>query len=480
MEVRAQLSMVLNLDKCIGCHACSVACKNMWTNRRGAEYMWWNNVETKPGTGYPSSWEDQNKYNGGWEKTASGMKLKMGGQAKLFSRIFYNPDQPVMKNYYEPWTYQFENLINAPDGDVLPTARAVSQITGEFMDIKKGPNWDDDLSGSDLYAVNDPNLTQEEQQMIRDFETVFMFHLPRLCNHCLNPACAASCPSGAIYKRGEDGIVLVNQEKCKSWRYCVTACPYKKVYYNWNTQKSEKCIMCFPRIENGEPTLCAQSCPGKIRSLGVLLYDLDALTEAMTADEKDLVEAFRSCVLDPKDPKVKKAAAENGITAEWIKAAENSVIYSYVKELGIALPLHPEFRTFPSFFYVPPLSPVVRSSETHSGIPELKDLKIPARLLADKFTAGNVAEIERVLKKLLDIRRYKRALMLKDEHEARKTAAESLLSAEQMEKAYRLFTQAKMKERMLIPMSSRGEDGDPYEKQGCTGFGIQGKKGWRK
>ena len=55
MNVRSQISMVFHLDKCIGCHTCSIACKNVWTDRRGTEYMWWNNVETKPGTGFPTA-----------------------------------------------------------------------------------------------------------------------------------------------------------------------------------------------------------------------------------------------------------------------------------------------------------------------------------------------------------------------------------------------------------------------------------------
>ena len=59
MKIRAQIGMVLNLDKCIGCHTCSVTCKNVWTSRPGTEYIWFNNVETKPGVGYPKSWEDQ-------------------------------------------------------------------------------------------------------------------------------------------------------------------------------------------------------------------------------------------------------------------------------------------------------------------------------------------------------------------------------------------------------------------------------------
>src|SRR5660398_289643 len=66
MDIRSQISMVFHLDKCIGCHTCSIACKNTWTDRKGAEYMWWNNVETKPGTGYPTKWEDQEIYKGGW------------------------------------------------------------------------------------------------------------------------------------------------------------------------------------------------------------------------------------------------------------------------------------------------------------------------------------------------------------------------------------------------------------------------------
>ncbi len=83
MHVRAQVSMVMNLDKCIGCHTCSVTCKNVWTNRRGAEYMWFNDVETKPGVGYPKRWEDQEQWKGGWELDRKGrLRLKAGGTGR--------------------------------------------------------------------------------------------------------------------------------------------------------------------------------------------------------------------------------------------------------------------------------------------------------------------------------------------------------------------------------------------------------------
>ncbi len=55
-----------------------------------------------------------------------------------------------------------------------------------------------------------------------------MMYLPRLCEHCLNPSCVASCPSGAMYKRDEDGIVLVDQDACRGWRYCGTVVEYRK------------------------------------------------------------------------------------------------------------------------------------------------------------------------------------------------------------------------------------------------------------
>ena len=66
MRVMAQMAMVMNLDKCIGCHTCSVTCKQAWTNRAGTEYVWFNNVETRPGQGYPRRYADQERWRGGW------------------------------------------------------------------------------------------------------------------------------------------------------------------------------------------------------------------------------------------------------------------------------------------------------------------------------------------------------------------------------------------------------------------------------
>jgi nitrate reductase beta subunit len=156
MDIRLQMAMVFHLDKCIGCHTCSIACKNVWTDRKGAEYMWWNNVETKPGTGYPTAWEDQQKYHGGWEQKNGQPDLRMGRRELRVLNIFHNPHLPKLDDYYEPWTYKYEDLFDSPEGADQPTARPISMITGKYVDIEAGPNWDDDLGGSPVYAANDP------------------------------------------------------------------------------------------------------------------------------------------------------------------------------------------------------------------------------------------------------------------------------------------------------------------------------------
>ena len=89
MKVRAQIAMVLNLDKCIGCHTCSITCKNVWTNREGVEYVWFNNVETKPGIGYPKDWENQERWKGGWVRRKNGKIVpRQGYKWRILSNGF--------------------------------------------------------------------------------------------------------------------------------------------------------------------------------------------------------------------------------------------------------------------------------------------------------------------------------------------------------------------------------------------------------
>ncbi|WP_298717552.1 4Fe-4S dicluster domain-containing protein [uncultured Oceanisphaera sp.] len=294
MAVKRQLSMVLDLNKCIGCHTCSTACKLMWTNRNGREFMYWNNVETMPGEGYPRDYQNM---GGGFDADGA---LRLGRQ-------------PSQEDYGIPWEYNYEEaLMTGTDPWLRPNVKPTW-----------GANWDEDEGEGDY-----PNS--------------YYFYLPRLCNHCSNPGCLAACTRNAIYKRQEDGIVLVDQERCRGYRYCVNACPYKKVYFNEQISKSEKCIFCYPRIEKGLPTACAQQCVGRIRWIGYL-------------DD------------------------------------EAGPIHLLVNKYKVALPLHAEWGTQPNVFYVPPMSPPKYGPDGKA----LKESRIPLDYLESLFgkRVGEVLEM---------------------------------------------------------------------------------------
>jgi complex iron-sulfur molybdoenzyme family reductase subunit beta len=253
---KRQLAMVMDLNKCIGCQTCTVACKTQWTNRDGRQYMYWNNVETRPGTGYPKGWEE---LGGGFD--ASGA-LREGTVPSLAG------------GYGTPWDFSLDEA--ARGGEIRPSEEP-----------RHGPNWDEDRGGG-------------------EFPNSWFFYLPRICNHCADPGCLAACPRGAIFKRDQDGVVLVDQSRCEGLRYCIAGCPYKKVYFNPGTFRSEKCILCFPRVEKGLPPACAQQCVGRLRFVGYL-------------DD------------------------------------EAGQVHQLVRRWKVALPLHPEYGTQPNVFYVPPL-----------------------------------------------------------------------------------------------------------------------------
>ena len=146
---------------------------------------------------------------------------------------------------------------------------------------------------------------------------------------------------------------------------CVSAYPYKKVYYNWTSGKSEKCILCFPRLETGQAPACAHSCVGRIRYMGVLLYDAEKIEAIASVPDDQLLDAQLDIILDPNDPAVIEAALECGIDEGWIDSAQQSPIYKFVKEWGMALPLHPEYRTLAMMYYIPPLSPIMSTIENN-------------------------------------------------------------------------------------------------------------------
>jgi len=477
MKIRAQVAMVLNLDKCIGCHTCSITCKNVWTSRDGVEYAWFNNVETKPGIGYPKEWENQDKWLGGWTRNAAGkLEPRQGSRLGILAKLFTNPNLPQIDEYYEPFTYDYEHLQKAPLVQTPPTARPVSVLTGKKMEkIEWGPNWEDDLGGEFGARSKDKLFDDVQKEMYSTFENTFMMYLPRLCEHCLNPACVASCPSGSIYKREDDGIVLVDQDKCRGWRMCISGCPYKKIYYNWQSGKAEKCLFCYPRIEAGQPTVCAETCVGRIRYLGVMLYDADRIQDAAAVENpQDLYQSQLDIFLDPHDPAVQAEALRQGIAQSWLDAACKSPVYKMACEWKVAFPLHPEYRTLPMVWYIPPLSPIQSAAAAgHMGmdgvIPDVKSLRIPVKYLANLLTAGEVAPVLKALERMLAMRAYKRSEVVDGAQDLAVLQQVGLTPA-QVEDMYQIMAIANYEDRFVIPSSHKEMVEDSFNDKASCGF----------
>jgi len=258
-----QIAWVFDTNKCIACQTCSIACKSAWTSGRGQEYMFWNNVETKPWGFYPLGWD-----------------------VRLLEEL--GPQK------WDGTTYAGKTIFeSAPYGE---------EILGVEMAEE---DWDH------------PNLGEDEVSQQVQLKAVYeiphaswMFYLQRICNHCTYPACLAACPRKAIYKR-EDGIVLIDQKRCRGYQECVRACPYKKPMFRQVTGKSEKCIACFPAVESGRQTQCVETCIGRIRLVGFL--------------------------------------------SRWDAVREDNPIDYLVHVKKVALPLYPQFGTEPNVYYIPPI-----------------------------------------------------------------------------------------------------------------------------
>lgn len=282
---RRQLAIVIDLNKCIGCQACTLACKNHWTSGPDQGHVWWRRVVTMPGSGSPHGWEDLGGPGSGAKTTPS--------------RI------PTLEEWGGSRTYDYEKVYNAPYGTI-----PLAPVSGPERTI----NWDEDIA-SGTY----PNS--------------YFFYMPTLCMHCTNPPCLQTCPRDAIYKREEDGIVLVDEDRCNGYGFCVEACPYKAIVPNLAQGVAQKCIMCFPRVEKGVAPACIRQCPGRDQWFGFL-------------DDED-------------DP-----------------------VYKLVNEWKVALPLHPEWGTQPNVYYIPVLSPPAYDEE---GKPRPDQSRIPKEVLERLF-----------------------------------------------------------------------------------------------
>jgi nitrate reductase beta subunit len=190
-----------------------------------------------------------------------------------------------------------------------------------------------------------------------------------------------------------------------------------------------------------------------------MLYDADrVLAAASTVDEHGLYEAQREVFLDPNDPEVIAAADRADIPYDWVLAAQRSPVHALINRFKLALPLHPEYRTMPMVWYIPPLSPVVdvirdtgHDAEDRGNLfAAIEALRIPVDYLAQLFTAGDPAPIDAVLRRLAAMRSYMRDINLGRDPDPTIPAAVGM-SGEEMYDMYRLLALAKYDERYVIP-----------------------------
>lgn len=298
---RQQFAFVFNTNRCIACQTCTMACKSTWTFSKGQEQMWWANVETKPYGGYPQSWDV--KVLDLLEKANPGAQAWSG--------------KPSADGQAPYGHFDGKTIFEASQKSLTPDS---SQVLGYLPT-------DEEWNSPNIYEDNPtgkkgvPNQYDKTGESGSEHNTWF-FYLARICNHCSYPACLAACPRKAIYKRPEDGIVLIDQKECRGYRKCVEACPYKKSMYRGNTRVSEKCIGCYPRVEGSDPesdgqpmeTRCMAACVGQIRMQGLVKLNQDG---------------------------------------SWAEDRQHPLYY-LVHVAKVALPLYPQFGTEPNGYYIPP------------------------------------------------------------------------------------------------------------------------------
>ncbi len=290
MKSQRQLATVIDLNKCLACQTCTVACKGLWTKHEGAEHMRFANLSYEPGEGYPRRWRAM---GGGYEK-----RRPKAGRLPVLSEYGGGPRR-------------FNHAEATSGGRGQSTHLQLLDEAGESP--KWSYNWDEEVGGGQW-----PNP--------------YYLHLPRKCNHCTNPPCVKACAKGAIYKRESDGVVLIDQERCSGHRFCVEACPYKAIYFNPVTHTSQKCIECFPRLDEGIAPACTRQCVGRTRYHGYL-------------DDK------------------------------------SGGVHKLVRQWRVALPLHAEYGTSPNVYYVPPLSPLAFDDDGKL----LDEMRIPNAYLIELF-----------------------------------------------------------------------------------------------
>ena len=220
---KKKLGLVIDLDTCVGCHACATSCKE------------WN------AGGIAGPLTDERPYG----KDPQGVWFNRVHSYEVAATDFITPA-------FDPGAHDALGL-----GGAQPKGSTACSNTG--------------------------SLAQEAAQ------PAMTLHFPRSCLHCETPACVTVCPTGASYKRAEDGIVLVDEDKCIGCKLCSWACPYGAREYSEVEGVMKKCTLCVDRIYNDkleevdrEPA-CVSACPTRARHFGDLGDPESAVSKLVAA-----------------------------------------------------------------------------------------------------------------------------------------------------------------------------------------------------
>jgi tetrathionate reductase subunit B len=135
----------------------------------------------------------------------------------------------------------------------------------------------------------DEHRTQVIQTSAEIGNKQYAFNLPIMCNNCEDPSCVSVCPTGATFKREEDGIVVVDSTLCIGCNYCIQACPYSGVRFtNSTTGTVDKCNFCIQRTSKGLLPACVETCTGAARVFGDI-NDVDSEVSKLLSQSNPMV-----------------------------------------------------------------------------------------------------------------------------------------------------------------------------------------------
>ena len=373
MKLMAQMAMVMNLDKCIGCHTCSVTCKQAWTNRGGVEYAWFNNVETRPGQGYPRQYQDQEKWKGGWTLNQRGkLTLRAGSRLKRLLNIFANPDLPTVDGLLRALDLRLrEPAVRAADGH-LPVARPKSLITGKDTKVTGAP------TGTTTSAAG-----RSRSARIRSWRKVSARRSSSSSSRPSCSTCRASASTASTRRArppARPGRSTSAPRTASSWWTRTSAAAGGSASPAARTRRSTSTTRpARPRSapsatrasrSASRPSARRPASAGCATSAWCSTTPTRCWRPRSVTGRKGSVPGAAGRVPRPARP-ARWSPRPSGPASprEWIEAAQHSPVYKLIVDYQVALPLHPEYRTMPMVWYIPPLSPMVEAlSDTgHDG-----------------------------------------------------------------------------------------------------------------